>query len=337
MISFVSKKNNPFLDDLALLENNCEILEYDRYKFIPKWLKLFLSQKELCLSKDYISNNQTMLKTYFSFEPLECADSYYIDSIFYNKEFGAFDFYQKIRQKSIIKNLQSSKLYASSNSLKNHIINEFKSDIPTLNIEVQYPSIYQLKTDYKKIKTRFCDRYEIKYDDKILLFKGDDFINDGGKEFINIYDELVQTSNTKVVSVFIASKSQIEGFRFMARKLKSYENIIFCDIDDLEFSIEEIMTISDIYLHPTYRKKFNRDTIKAMYYKNAVFISHQNFASELVDTFSLIENPNDTTSFGIVHKIEALLNDEESLKTIQEDNKDKVKHLNIENLNISTF
>jgi hypothetical protein len=336
LISIISKANNSFANDLVKLltkqKKDIEYLDYDRVSFAPQWLKLYLSQKEICLSKNYLSSGKEKTKEYFSFEPLDCADSYYIDGYFSNKDYGIFDFYAKLRLKSIKNTLSCSKhIYTSSNALKNHILDEFR-DIPNLKIEVQYPSIFQLKTDYKAIKKEFCKKYEMSQDDKILLFKGDDFINDGGKEFITIYDELCNQIDKKIVAIFVASKSQIEGFRFMARKLKSYENIIFIDLDsELGFEIEDIMSISDIYLHPTHRKKFNRDTIKAMYYKNAVFISHNNFASELVDTFSLIEKSSSYgLDLGIVHKIKALLEDENSLKTIQEENRERVINLNIE-------
>ena len=75
--------------------------------------------------------------------------------------------------------------------------------------------------------------------------------------------------------------------------------------------------ISDIFLFPSPMNYFNIDILKASFYKNAIFVSDKNYASEIVDTFATIELEDNIST---IFKIDALLNYPKELKNIKKTN-----------------
>jgi hypothetical protein len=67
-------------------------------------------------------------------------------------------------------------------------------------------------------------------------------------------------------------------------------------------------------LLPTKQKLYNANILKAMYYKNIVFVPSSNYTSEIVDPFSIMNGVDDgSTSF----KIDAVLSNHVELEQIQ--------------------
>ena len=65
-----------------------------------------------------------------------------------------------------------------------------------------------------------------------------------------------------------------------------------------------------------------------MYYRNAVFLMEANYASEIIDTFSLIQSAEDRS---VSFKVDSLLINKDELKNIQKENQKIVKKLTLEN------
>ena len=74
---------------------------------------------------------------------------------------------------------------------------------------------------------------------------------------------------------------------------------------------------SGIFLLPTKLKLFSLNTLRAMFYKTAVFVIKRNSSSEILDIYSIIQSEEDrATPF----KIDALLQNTKELKKIQKEN-----------------
>ncbi|MGB5867726.1 MAG: glycosyltransferase, partial [Arcobacteraceae bacterium] len=156
--------------------------------------------------------------------------------------------------------------------------------------------------------------HSIEKKSKIILFRGNDLAKNGLGYLFDAISRLYEKNFTLIIE---SNSQQIHQLRTKMEKanlgypyilLENYENI------------DELFIASDIFILPTYLKYFAVDVIRAMSYKNAVFLMEQNHASEVVDVFSLIQNDADrSTSF----KLDSLLINKEELKNIQKENYNK--------------
>jgi UDP-glucose:(heptosyl)LPS alpha-1,3-glucosyltransferase len=67
--------------------------------------------------------------------------------------------------------------------------------------------------------------------------------------------------------------------------------------------------------------------LEAMNFENVVFTTAQNGASEILDEYFIMKQPDD---FSVISKIKYLLNHHSKLKSIKEDNRLRSKQFSIE-------
>ena len=233
---------------------------------------------------------------------------------FKKKSYPDIYFHQGSVNDKAINLIQNSKvIIVNSNGIKEQIITKLPS-IEQNKIHILYPYINSSIEYSKEIKKEFRKNSKIKKDTRIILFMGSDLIVSGLKVFLTILSNL-QEKNFKVIVE--SNSKQIQNLKLQIDRQKlPYELILFEDSKNKE----ELFMVSDIFILPTKQKLFVPNILKAMYYKNAVFLMSTNNASEIIDTFSLIQSDEDpSTPF----KVDALLSNQNELKKIQKFNQNE--------------
>jgi len=239
-----------------------------------------------------------------------------------DKQYPEIYFHKGYLSSEAVLLIENSKLViVSSESMKREIVNKL-SNIDISKLHVIYPYLME-KNEYDKgIKQEFKNKHGIDKDTKILFFRGND-LSKCGMNFLKdalsrMYEKnfiLIIESNLKQVNML---KLQIE------RSNVNFQYLLLSDYED----ISEVFISADIFILPTLQKYFAQDVLKAMHYKNAVFVTESNPSSELIDVFSLIQGEEDrSASF----KIDSLLLNKSEMKKIQKDNYDISKKYSLDN------
>lgn len=197
-------------------------------------------------------------------------------------------------------------IIANSNGQKELIMN--KHNIDHKKIEIIYPYVQKNKEYEEEIKNSFRKKYNLKEDERILFFTANDLNSSGVLQFIKFIHALEQ-KNYKVL--IEGSKKQMDQLKLQINRMKVEFQIIL--LEDYE-NKDELFIASDIFVLPTKQKGFQPNILKAMYYKNAVLIPQDNFTSEVVDGFSIMNGTQDPS---VTFKIDALLENPLELEQIQ--------------------
>ncbi len=209
----------------------------------------------------------------------------------------------------------------NSNSMKEKIC-EKRTYIKEDKIFVLYPYINtQIKYD-KQIKKDFRKKYEIKKEQRIIYFTGKDLISSGLENFLKT---IINLENKNYKILIDTNTQQVEKLQERVKHFKLDKQTI---ILENYANSDELFIVSDIFIFPTKQKLFAASVLKAMFLKNAVFVSRDNAASEIIDPFSLVFGQNDTT---LSFKVDALLGNKEELKKIQKENYQVVKNMTYSN------
>lgn len=254
--------------------------------------------------------------------------TYYAEQTFFEKlflkekKYPDIYFHQgSINTKSLDMIEHSKIIIVNSHSLKEQI-GEKRTYISENKIFVLYPYI-TTKIQYdKQIKKDFRKKYQVEKKQRVLFFTGKDLFLSGLEQFLTTINNL-ENKNYKIV---INTNSQI--IHKLNERLQHYnldkEILVLEDYPN----IDELFVAADIFILPTKQKLFAPNVLKAMYFKNAVFVSRDNAASEIIDSFSLIVGKNDQN---LSFKVDALLGNKKELKKTQKENYLVVKNIHFEN------
>jgi hypothetical protein len=189
-------------------------------------------------------------------------------------------------------------------------------------IHLMYP-YYHTKVEFdKEIKKEFKRKYTIDKKSKIIFICGKDLQKSGLMVLFDLISRMYKENFTILIE---SSSKQIAPLRLqMERSVPTFNYILFEDYQNME----ELFIASDIFILPTQQKYFSTDILRAMYYRNAVFLMEENHASEIIDTFSLIQSAEDRS---VSFKVDSLLINNEELKKIQKENQKIAKTHSLEN------
>ncbi len=207
----------------------------------------------------------------------------------------------------------SKKTIVNSNGIKLKIMDRL-SALNKDKIEVVYPYVNNTMGYDKDLKKEFKEKFDIDKKTKMIFFQGKDLALSGIKSLLEIFENMHKTNFVVMIE---STSKEIQKLKLQVNRAKlPYKVIFFEDYKD----IDELFIVSDIFILPTQLKLFSQSVLKAMYYKNAVFLMSSNYAAELIDTFSLIQDEYDrSTPF----KVDALLINNDELKKIQKENHQK--------------
>ena len=205
----------------------------------------------------------------------------------------------------------------NSNALKEQIC-EKRTYVKASKIFVIYPYINTQLKYSKQLKKEFRKKYEIKKEQRIIFFTGKNLILSGLEKFLEIVRSLERDNYKIVIETNTQEKQKIQE-RVNHYKLDNKTIIL-----ENYTNIDELFIAADMFILPTKQKLFALNVLKAMYFKNAVFVSSDNASSEIIDSFSLILGEKDrNTPF----KVDALLGNKKELKKIQKENYQVVKNI----------
>lgn len=210
--------------------------------------------------------------------------------------------------KNLIKN--SKIIIVNSKNKKHEILNTFPL-IPPEKLNVIYPYYYSRNIYDKNIKKRFRKEFNIDKKSKIIFFRAHNLEKSGLNVLFDSLSRLYEDDFTLIIESTI---SQIKPLKLKMEKSELKFNYIL--LNNYK-NIDELFMVSDIFILPTTREFFAIDVLKAIIYKNAVFVMDRNDASELLDIFSIIQGKEDKS---LSFKIDSLLINKNELKKIQKEN-----------------
>jgi UDP-glucose:(heptosyl)LPS alpha-1,3-glucosyltransferase len=304
----------------ALKKENIEyeIVHSSIPKFIPSWIRALLFNLQLSITKKE--------KFYYSLDRITCPDIYRAGD-------GVHKAFISIEKKSKLNLLHPVYLYLERHCFNNskYIIANSKMvrqqiiDIYNINpnkIKVVYNGIELKEINYNKSFERLSKEFSIRKGQSILIFVGSGFKRKGVREFLKIISKL----QTKNIRAFIIGKDKnINQYRNLAKELKIEHKISFTGP---RLDVDDFYTISDIMLFPTHYDPFSNVVLEAMNFKNVVFTTHSNGASEILDNKFIMNNPFDSKT---ISYIDNLFADKNALDEVKIDNRKKSEKFSIQN------
>ncbi len=286
-------------------------------KFLPSWLRAILFNLQVCITK---SN-----KFYFSLDRITCPDVYRAGD-------GVHSVFLTVKKKSKLNLLhpiylflekrcfqRAKRIITNSKMIRRQIITTY--GVNAGKIKVVYNGINPKKMNYEKSFAKISNEFLIKKDHSILLYVGSGFKRKGVEEFLQIVAKLKKSN----IQAFILGKEKnIRYYQILAKNLNIEDQVIFTGPRE---DVDDFYTISDIFLFPTRYEPFSNVVLEAMNFKNVVFTTRQNGASEILDDEFVMDTSKD---FSVVQKIDRLLSDKETLEIIKENNYSKSKQFSIE-------
>jgi UDP-glucose:(heptosyl)LPS alpha-1,3-glucosyltransferase len=203
--------------------------------------------------------------------------------------------------------------------VKSEIIDTYEID--SKKISVVHNGVKTKEFNYQNSFDKLSKEFSINKGQKILLYVGSGFERKGVKEFLQIIFEL---RNLDIKAFVVGKEKNIEYYQQLAIALKIDNQVIFTGARE---DVDDFYTISDIFLFPTHYEPFSNVVLEAMNFKNVVFTTQQNGASEILDGGFIMNNPQD---FSVVQKIDNLLLNKDRLKSIQDNNREVSKKFSIE-------
>ena len=286
-------------------------------KFLPSWLRVILFNLQVCSTKRN--------KFYFSLDRITCPDIYRAGD-------GVHKVFLTVEKKSKLNPLHPIYLFlekrclqkakcivANSEMIRKQIINTYS--INPEKIKVVYNGVESKELDHQNSFDRLSKEFSIKENQSILLYVGSGFKRKGVEEFLKIVSRL---KNSDIKAFIIGKEKNIEYYQQLAMALKIDNQVVFTGTRE---DVDDFYTISDIFLFPTHYEPFSNVVLEAMHFKNVVFTTQQNGASEILDGGFIMNNPQD---FSVVQKIDNLLLNKDRLKSIQDNNREVSKKFSIE-------
>lgn len=245
--------------------------------------------------------------------------SYYKELGFFSKLFQKeikpdIYFHQGVLNEYAYKMIEKSDItIVNAKQIKAQIIQKYP-ELPLDKVIVLYP-YYNATLEYsKEIKREFREHFKLEKDDRVIFFQAKNLKKSGIEHFFEILESL---RNKNFIVLVESTKKEIERLKPKINKKElPFKVVYFEDYD----KIDELYIFADIFILPTELKLFAQSVLKAMYFKNAIFITQSNYSAEFIDTFSRIANSNDRS---VPFKVDALLINKDELKKVQKENYQK--------------
>jgi len=275
-------------------------------KFLPSWLRVILFNLQVCSVKGD--------KFYFSLDRITCPDIYRAGD-------GVHSVFLTVEKKSKLNPLhpvylflekrcfqKAKRIIANSEMVRNQIIDTY--NVNPAKIDIVYNGIESKELNYQNSFDKLSREFLIKEDQPTLLYVGSGFQRKGVREFLQIVAKL-QMPNIK--AFVVGKEKNIEYYQQLAIELKIDSQVIFTGPRE---DVNDFYTISDIFIFPTHYEPFGNVILEAMNFKNAVFTTRQNGASEILDDFFIMDKSDD---FSIVTKITNLIDNMDKLESVKKE------------------
>jgi UDP-glucose:(heptosyl)LPS alpha-1,3-glucosyltransferase len=297
----------------SLLSQNieCEMIYSNIPRFLPSWVRVILFNLRLCMTK----NN----RFYFSLERVSCPDIYragdgvhkvFLETENKSKTNPLHWVYLYLERKCF---LNAKKVIANSEMVKKQILDTFPVD--EAKIEVIYNGVTVAPFDKDKVFTLLAKEFNIKAEDKIILYVGSGFKRKGVDAYLHI---LSQLKSQKFKAFIVGKESNLSYYIKLADSLGLADRVFFTGV---RLDVNNFYSISDIFLLPTRYEPFSNVVLEAMSFKTAVITTKQNGASEALDSRFIMSSSEDESVVGV---IDELLGNEKMLAQVKDHNFKKV-------------
>ncbi|EAU00970.1 glycosyltransferase family 4 protein [Campylobacter curvus] len=283
----------------------CEVRAFTGSKRLSSWLKAlkFNAQAKRQKAADEL---------YFSLERITSADIYRagdgVHKIYMKtKPFwwaNPLNFVYPFLEKRCFANAR--KIIANSNFIKEQIIASY--DVLPEKIITIYNGInLPQKVEKGSAKMALCEEFGLDYHLPIILFAGSGFKRKGVSELLTLVSKL----KTSVNLIIVGKDKKLNSYKNLAKKLG-----VSALFTGEQRSTAKFYEASDIFIFPTRYEPFSNVVLEALSYKNIVFTTAQNGASEILDEKFVMKDAIDES---ILTLIEQILNDHELLLKFQDD------------------
>ncbi len=292
---------------------NHQIIYSSAPRWLPSWLKALWFNLEVCLKKRGF---------YFSLERISCPDIYRagdgVHQVFLQTKGFSLNplnpVYLFLEKKCFHR---AKQIIANSAMVKTQIIQTYS--IPADKISVIYNGITFKTTDFKQAQAKIRQEFQLIKNPKIILFVGSGFKRKGVKAFLEIVAK-IQAKNC--VAFIVGKDKNISYYKKLAEELA-----IKAFFPGERKDVDHFYAASDIFLFPTHYEPFSNVILEAASFKNVIFTTQQNGASEILPANFIMENPQDLS---VVSKIEHFLKDESLLEQTKLANYNLAKQFTIE-------
>ena len=283
----------------------CEVRAFTGSKRLSSWLKAlkFNAQAKRQKAADEL---------YFSLERITSADIYRagdgVHKIYMKtKPFwwvNPLNFVYPFLEKRCFAN--SRKIIANSNFIKAQIVAAYgvlPEKIVTIYNGINLPQ----KVEKGSAKMALCEEFGLDYHLPIVLFVGSGFKRKGVSELLTLVSKL----KTSVNLIIVGKDKELNSYKNLAKKLG-----VSALFTGEQRSTAKFYEASDIFIFPTRYEPFSNVVLEALSYKNIVFTTAQNGASEILDEKFVMKDANDES---VLTLIEQILNDHELLLKFQDE------------------
>lgn len=299
----------------------CETIHSPIPRFLPSWLRVVLFNIYLCRTKKS--------RFYFSLERVSCPDIYRAgDGV--HKVFLATEnksktnplhwVYLYLERQCF---LNAKKIIANSEMVKKQILDNFA--VNEEKIEVIHNGVNVISFDKSKAFSLLAKEFNIKIEDKILLYVGSGFKRKGVDAYLQILSRL---KNQKFKAFIVGKERNLAYYTKLAEVLGLAEKVFFTGS---RLDVNNFYSISDIFLLPTRYEPFSNVVLEAMSFKTVAITTRQNGASEALESKFIMDDSEDES---IVDVIDELLDSEQMLEQIKGSHFKKVTHEFSLNLNV---
>jgi len=286
-------------------------------KILPGWLKVIMFNIKVCLFRKE--------GVYFSLDRIICPDIYRAGD-------GVHKHFLRIEKKSLLNPLHpiylflekkcfrnAKKIIANSDMIKQQIIHYYKIDAKKIDVlynGISFPK-YDIAESFKKISIEFPQIIN----KKIFLFIGSGYERKGVVEFLDI---LKKIKNQNYIAIVIGKEKKIDFYKKISVKYNLSERVIFLGP---RFDVEDFYAIGDFYILPTKYEPFSNTILEAMYFRNIVFTTSDNGASEILSSDFVFDRNNLEK---VSRKIDSLFDQPKQMENIKQKNFERSQMFSIE-------
>ncbi|EJP74659.1 MULTISPECIES: glycosyltransferase family 4 protein [Campylobacter] len=283
----------------------CEVCAFTGSKRLSSWLKAlkFNAQAKRQKAADEL---------YFSLERITSADIYRagdgVHKIYMKTKLfwwaNPLNFVYPFLEKRCFANAR--KIIANSNFIKAQIVAAYgvlPEKIVTIYNGINLPQ----KVEKGSAKMALCEEFGLDYHLPIVLFVGSGFKRKGVSELLTLVSKL----KTSVNLIIVGKDKKLNSYKNLAKKLG-----VSALFTGEQRSTAKFYEASDIFIFPTRYEPFSNVVLEALSYKNVVFTTAQNGASEILDEKFVMKDANDES---VLTLIEQILNGHELLLKFQDE------------------
>jgi len=303
-----------------------EVINSKIPKLFPSWVRALVFNFYVCLTKGK--------RFYFSLERVTCSDLYRagdgVHKVFLRRSKKSklnllHPVYLYLEKKCFIK---SKKIISNSKMIKEEIIREYGID--EKNIEVIYNGIdTKIETNsYIESLQDLSNEFSVDLNKPIFLYVGNGFERKGVAEFLHI---LKKIDNKNTLAFVVGHDKKIDYYKKLAKTLSIEENVIFTGERN---DVNKFFAVSDFFILPTFYDPFANVILEAMFFRNIVFTTRNNGASEILDSKFVMKDPMD---FSVISLIKSLIQDSEIREKIKNENHNLSKKYSIDKNLINTL